>query len=309
VFGIERTSQGRLCGIDKTDSRDLDGPVRYTQAPERRRELLRRVGDAGYVSSTQAALALGVSEMTIRRDLRQLAAEGLVNRVGGGASLPMPGSGVPFEQRRDAATAEKQAVARAAVPLVACDAVVALDAGTTVAALAALLPGRLTVVTHSVPVIQTCIDRDDIELIALGGAYHGSTRSFTGPITRTSLEDLAVDVAVLSATAAGPAGVYSANASDADTKRTMARIARRVVLLLDHGKLDGRAPMRFLDLATVDVVVIDAGASAEQVALLRAACPQVVVAPLDPTAGERSVALSSAPAMKPSNDIDRLARG
>jgi DeoR/GlpR family transcriptional regulator of sugar metabolism len=157
---------------------------------------------------------------------------------------------------------------------------VALDAGTTVAALAALLPGGLTVVTHSVPVIQNCTEREDIELIALGGAYHGPTRSFTGPITRAGLADLAVDVAVLSATAVAPAGVYSANASDADTKRAMARIARRVVLLIDHSKLDGRAPMRFLDLADVDVVVIDAGASAERVAFLRAACRQVVLAPL-----------------------------
>jgi DeoR/GlpR family transcriptional regulator of sugar metabolism len=255
--------------------------VRYTQAPERRRELLRRLGEAGYVSSTAAALALGVSEMTIRRDLRQLSAEGLVNRVAGGASLPPPASGVPFEQRRDAAAAEKEAVVRAAVPLLASGAVLALDAGTTVAALAGLLPGARTVVTHSVPVIETCIERDDIELIALGGAYHPATRSFAGPLTRTSLEDLAVDVAVLSAAAAGPAGVYSANASDADTKRTMARVADRVVLLLDHGKLDRRAPMRFMDLAAADVVVVDAGASAEQVALLRAACRQVVVAPFD----------------------------
>jgi DeoR/GlpR family transcriptional regulator of sugar metabolism len=258
----------------------LHGPVRYTQAPERRRELLRRVREAGYVSSTEAALALGVSDMTIRRDLRQLAVEGLVNRVAGGASRPAPASGAPFEDRRDAATREKAAVARAAVPLVSGDAVVALDAGTTVAALAPLLPGGRTVVTHSVPVIQACTGRDDLELIALGGAYHGPTRSFTGPITRASLEELAVDVAVLSATAAGPAGVYSANASDADTKRAMARIAGRVVLLLDHGKLDGRAPMRFLDLAAVDVVVVDGGASAEQVAMLRRTCRAVVVAPL-----------------------------
>lgn len=83
----------------------------------------------------------------------------------------------------------------------------ALDAGTTVAALADLLPGGPTVVTHSVPVIQTCTERGDVELIALAGAYHGATCSFTGPMTRASIADLAVDVAVLSATAAVPAGV------------------------------------------------------------------------------------------------------
>ncbi|GIJ73928.1 DeoR family transcriptional regulator [Virgisporangium ochraceum] len=252
--------------------------MRYTQAPERRGELLRRIGESGYVSSTEAAAALGVSEMTIRRDLRQLAAQGLVNRVAGGASGAPPATGAPFEQRSDAAAGEKAAVARAAVALVPPGSVVALDAGTTVAALAGLLPGGLTVVTHSVPVITTCVGRDDVELIALGGAYHASTRSFTGPITRAGLDDLAVDVAVLSATAAGPDGVYSANASDAETKRAMARIAGRVVLLLDHGKIGARAPMRFLDLGAVDVVVTDAGAGEEQVALLRSRCREVVVA-------------------------------
>lgn len=280
--------------MTKSRRRHFDEQMRYTRAPERRLELLRRVGEAGYVSSTEAAAALGVSEMTIRRDLRHLAVEGLVQRVSGGASVPPPAGGVPFDQRRGAASAEKRAVARAAVPLVASEAVVALDAGTTVAALAALLPGGRTVVTHSVPVINACIERDDITLIALGGAYHDATRSFTGPITRAGLRDLAVDVAVLSATAAGPGGVYCTNALDADTKRAMADIAARIVLLLDHGKLDARAPMRFLDLAAVDVVVIDAGTDAERAAMLRSACRQVVFAPLEPAAAEVSAAPAGA---------------
>jgi DeoR/GlpR family transcriptional regulator of sugar metabolism len=145
-----------------------------------------------------------------------------------------------------------------------------------------------------VPVINACIERDDITLIAMGGAYHDATRTFTGPITRAGLRDLAVDVAVLSATAAGPGGVYCTNALDADTKRAMADIAARIVLLLDHGKLDVRAPMRFLDLAAVDVVVIDAGTDAERAAMLRSACRQVVFAPLEPAAAEVSAAPAGA---------------
>jgi DeoR family fructose operon transcriptional repressor len=85
-------------------------------------------------------------------------------------------------------------------------------------------------------------------------------------------------VAVLSATGAGPGGVYSANASDAETKRAMARIAARVVLLLDHGKIGARAPMRFMDLSEVHVVVTDAGATPAQLSLLRSMCSEVVVA-------------------------------
>lgn len=252
--------------------------MRYTQAPQRRAELLRRVADAGYVSAIDAAAALGVSAMTIRRDLHDLAAQGLINRVAGGASVISAAGGRPFEQRRVAAADEKEAVARAAVPLLAGANVVALDAGTTIAALAARLPGDLTIVSHSVPVILACTDRDDIDLIAIGGSYHPPTRSFTGPLTRTGLASFAVDIAVLSATAVDASGVYSANASDADTKRAMADIGRRVVLLLDHGKLTERAPMRIMDLRQVDTVVIDAGASTAELAMLRSRCGHVVVA-------------------------------
>ncbi|HZC73114.1 MAG TPA: DeoR/GlpR family DNA-binding transcription regulator [Jatrophihabitans sp.] len=260
--------------------------MRYTEAPQRRAELLRQVTQAGYLSSSAAAAALGVSEMTIRRDLRALATQGLVNRVAGGASV-VAADGAPFEQRRGAATAEKRAVARAAVDLLTSDTVLALDAGTTLAALAAQLPGGRTVVTHSVPVVLACADRDDIELICLGGGYSAQTRSFAGPLTRAGLAQLSVDVAVLSATAAALAGVYSANSWDAETKRAMADIAHRVVLLLDHGKLTVRAPIKIMDLADVDTVVIDDGASAEQLAMLRAACREVVVAPAQPD-GSRS---------------------
>lgn len=252
--------------------------MRYTQAPQRRAELVRRVGESGYLSCAAAAHELGVSEMTIRRDLRTLAGQGLLNRVAGGASTGPAAR--PFDQRRTAATAEKDAVARAAVALLAGDSVVALDAGTTVAALAGWLPGDLTVVTHSLPVILACAGRDDLELISLGGEYHAPTRSFAGPLAGAALSRLAVDVAVLSATAAGPRGVYSATSWDAETKRAMASIARRVVLLLDHRKLAARAPIRIMELGGVDTVVIDAGATAAQLAMLRERCANVVVADL-----------------------------
>lgn len=263
-------------------------PVRYSDAPRRRDELLRRLEESGYVSSSTAAAELGVSEMTIRRDLGQLAAEGRVRRVVGAA--------LPFELRRTEAAREKDAIARAALPLLGGALVVALDAGTTVAALARRLPEGLTVVTHSVPVITACTARDDLEVVALGGTYHRATRSFAGPSTRAGLADLAVDVAVLSATAAGPAGVFSADQWDADTKRAMAAIADRVVLLLDHRKLDARAPMRVLGLEQAHAVVVDDEVTPDQLALLRERCERVVVAD---TAGAAEVPLTGAVPVAP----------
>lgn len=253
--------------------------VRYTEAPARREELLRRLTAQGYVSSSQLAQELDVSEMTIRRDLRQLHLEGQARRVVGGASLPASlGHGLPFEERNQAESAQKQAIARTCASLLVDDATIVLDAGTTVAPLAGLIEPGVLVITHSVPVITGCTARDDLELVALGGVYQSDTRSFTGPTTRANLENLAADVAVLSATALDATGVLCANSLDAEIKRSMAAIATRRILLVDHSKLGARAPIRFGTLSLIDVVITDWLATGEQLAAITADGTQVIVA-------------------------------
>ncbi|TDD72319.1 DeoR/GlpR transcriptional regulator [Jiangella aurantiaca] len=248
----------------------LAGAVRYTDAPRRRDELLRQLRSAGYLSAAQAAAELDVSEMTIRRDLRQLALDGLAVRVTGGARLP-GGDGIPFELRTDQFAAQKAAVARAVADLLPAGATVALDSGTTVARLAELLPAGLTVVTHSVPVVSVCAARPDLRLIGLGGVFNPATRSFGGPAVRGALEDIAVDLAVLSATAVGPDGVFCADPYDAETKRALAAAARSVVVAADGSKLAARAPIRFAPISTVSTLVTDSSADAAAVRALEAA--------------------------------------
>jgi DeoR/GlpR family transcriptional regulator of sugar metabolism len=246
--------------------------VRYTEAPARRAELLRRLSSDGYVSSAALAEEFGVSEMTIRRDLRQLHHEGHARRVAGGASLPQGGArGATFEERDLAASLEKAALASACAELLADAATVALDAGTTVAGVAALLAPGTTVVTHSLPVLTTCAARDDLSLIALGGTYQASTRSFTGQAAREGLERVSIDVAVLSATAVEGSGLLCANDLDAEMKRAMGASARRRILLVDSTKLGGRAPIRFGALSSIDLVLTGAAATEEQRELLEAA--------------------------------------
>jgi DeoR family fructose operon transcriptional repressor len=257
----------------------LDGAVRYTEAPARRAELLHRLATDGYVASARVAAELGVSEMTIRRDLGQLDGEGLARRVTGGATRPSDGE--TFAERNRAGTAEKRAIAAACATLLESAATVALDAGTTVAPLADLIPAGTSVVTHSVPVINACTARDDLDLVAVGGIYQPDTRAFAGPATRAGFENLLVDVAVLSATAVDPSGFLCTNPLDAETKRAMAAIAERVIVVVDHSKLGRRAPIRVGRLDLVDVLVTDAGASDAQLELLRSAGVQVVVAELE----------------------------
>lgn len=252
--------------------------MRYTDAPARREELLRRLSAEGYVSSSRVAEELGVSEMTIRRDLRQLEGEGLARRVIGGASLPNLGHGRPFDERAVTGSGEKHAIAEACLDLFDGAVTVALDAGTSVAPLTGMLRPGTTIVSHSAPVIQAAIERADVELVAVGGVYQSETRSFAGATARRTIADYSVDVAVLSATAVDTTGILCANALDAELKQELARAARTTILLVDHSKLGARAPIRVGGLDLVDVILTDPGADPDDLQALRDAGATVVVA-------------------------------
>ena len=255
--------------------------MRYADAPARREELLRRLASEGYVSSSGVADEFGVSEMTIRRDLRQLAAEGLARRVIGGASLPDLRHARPFDERAGTGSGEKRAIAAASLSLLEGASTIALDAGTTVAPLADLVPAGTTVVSHSAPVIEAAIERGDLDLVAIGGTYQRETRSFAGPAARRSIADYSFDVAVLSATAVDRTGLLCANALDAELKQELSRSARTTVLLVDHSKLGARAPIRVGGLELVDAIVTDDGADADDLAALRASGVRVLLAPIE----------------------------
>jgi DeoR/GlpR family transcriptional regulator of sugar metabolism len=264
--------------LDASGPDPLDGPVRYADAPARRAELLKRLRADGYVSSARSAADLGVSEMTIRRDLRRLEEERLVQRVAGGASLPRFGHGAPFEERAVTRGAEKRAIAAACLPLLDGCTTVVLDAGTTIAPLAAEVAPGTTVVSHSLPVLTACAERDDLDVIAIGGEYQRDTRSFTGASAREALGAVAADVAVLSATALDATGLLCANPRDAELKRAIAAVAVRTVLLVDSGKIGARAPFRVGALDAVDVLVTGPAADPAVLALARAAGVEVLLA-------------------------------
>ncbi|GAA1433334.1 DeoR/GlpR family DNA-binding transcription regulator [Microlunatus lacustris] len=265
--------------------------MRYGEAAVRRDELRRRVEQHGYLASRQVAQELAVSDMTIRRDLDQLAEEGVVLRVVGGARRP---TGAPFAQRAAAATSAKEQVGEVCAALLAAGsagpgAVVALDAGTTVEQVARRLPGGLTVVTHSVPVMTACADRDDLTLVGLGGHYHPPTRSFGGPETRAQLAGLEIDLAVVSASALRPRGLFCHDATEAETKRTLLSLAARRLVVADAGKLAARAPVRVAGWDAVDLLVTDDGLGTDGRATLTGWAPTLPVrTPTDLAAAGRS---------------------
>ncbi|MFL6055501.1 MAG: DeoR/GlpR family DNA-binding transcription regulator [Actinoallomurus sp.] len=241
-------------------TRESTGELRYGSAPQRRREILRRMRDAGYVSAPDLSADLSVSDRTIRRDLQKLADMGLVELVYGGALAPggvRPGS--PFGARSQALLDQKRAIAREALRFVEPGDTIALDAGTTTLELARRLPddGDLTVVTHSLPAMAVLGERPDVTLIGVGGLHHRTTRTFTGPDTIAAIRRLRVRTFFLAASGFNRHGAYCGTPLDGEAKRAFIGIAERVVLLADSSKLRQTAPVAICDHSELDALITD----------------------------------------------------
>lgn len=243
--------------VDETD-RDL--PLSYAAAPRRRTRILDLVQASSFRSAAELSEMLGVSEMTIRRDIRRMASAGLVRSVHGGVSA-IGGvlGGVDFRRRSTQRVAAKAAIGRAAVKLVAPGSVIGIDAGTTTLQLALHLKSAapLTVVTPSLPVMATLAGRPEIEIIGLGGVLHHETQSFAGPAATSAAEGLRLDTLFLAASGVSDDAIYCGNLFDAATKRALIAASDQVVMLVDSAKFQMHAMVLVCALTDVHAIVVD----------------------------------------------------
>jgi DeoR family fructose operon transcriptional repressor len=231
-------------------------------AARRRQRLGLIVESRGSARLEELSAALGVSQATVRRDLNALEAAGRLRRVHGGAVAIDQRLDEPhFDVKAAAAAAEKQRIAARAVELIAPDDTVYLDSGSTVHALARLLPGwnRLTVVTNSLPVATELVGLGP-RLIVIGGELRATSRAFVGPLTRLLLDELHLDRAFMGTFALSlDDGLTTTDPSEAYTKQLVLSRAREVILLADSTKMGTRSFVRAGRLEDVDVLVTDAG--------------------------------------------------
>jgi len=207
------------------------------------------------------AVRLGVSEVTIRKDLTVLEERGVVQRSHGGATLAQDAEPMASVAQRSGERQEgKRRIAEAALAMVSEGDVVALDAGSTTLALARLLARRpVRVVTNSLPVAQVLAGDSDATLTMIGGTYRAEAGSFIGPIAEEAIAGLRVDVAFIGATAFTAGGAfYCQNATEGQTKHRFLEAARRRVIVADAAKFDARAFARFARPGVVDLLITDA---------------------------------------------------
>ena len=253
-------------------------------AEERQQAIADLVAQRGRLSVNALAAEYAVTTETVRRDLSVLERAGVLRRVHGGA---VPAAALTALEAkvgdRDLAHAdEKDRIAKKAVGLLpATGGSVLLDAGTTTARLALMLPRdlHLTVVTNAVPIAARLAGSPSVNLHLLPGRVRSTTHAAVGEDTVEALSRLRADVAFIGTNGLSvDHGLSTPDHTEAAAKRAIVASAHKVVVLVDSSKIGREHTVRFAELADVDVVVTDSGADPADLAELRSHGLEVVVA-------------------------------
>lgn len=224
----------------------------------RRKALVELVAEAGEVSIEEASGRFNVSSMTIRRDLEALEAEGQLRRVRGGAiPSPVPRS---HTDRLSTRTHAKRTIARKAAALIPQRGEIALDASTTVHALAQIVGDRDGIVasTNSIPTFEALSNTTGVEAQLTGGRHEPVTGSLVGPLANAGARLLGTRLFFTSAAALHPqAGTSEASLAEAEVKRHFALASDRIILCIDSSKLGTRSSGFALDLSVASLLITE----------------------------------------------------
>jgi DeoR/GlpR family transcriptional regulator of sugar metabolism len=259
-------------------------------AKQRQDRILAEVRRHGGVRVSDLVDLLGVSDMTVRRDLDVLARKGLLDKVHGGASAPgaraaeEPG----FQAKSLRELAEKEAIAARAAELVRPGTAVGLSAGTTTWVLARRLCdiAHLTVVTNSIKVAEVLhqAGRPDQSVVLTGGIRTPSD-ALVGPLAVSALRTLHLDLVCMGAHGMDESsGFTTPNLMEAETNRALVRAARRLVVVADHTKWGVVGLSSFAAPEEADVLITDSRLPRRARELMAQRVDEIVVGDVD--AGE-----------------------
>lgn len=231
---------------------------------QRKKAILDALARDGQVLAKALSETFGVSEDTVRRDLRELAAEGRLQRVHGGA-LPASPAVATFAQRQDIESTEKQTIAKAAAAMISEGQVVIIDGGTTSAHLVRHLPATLsaTVVTHSPSVAVALVDHPSIEVIVIGGRLFKHSIVTVGAAAVEAMSHINADLYFMGVTGVhAKAGLTTGDLEEAYIKRALAARAAETVVLASASKLNAASPYAIGELTLAQTVIVAGAAPA-----------------------------------------------
>src|SRR5256885_4959294 len=251
-------------------------------AAERRRLIAESIRSKGVVSVAQMADALGTTEITLRRDLRSMAREGLLVRTHGGAVLPAAlGHEPSYTEKARQAGVERAGIAEIAAAMVRPGESIVLGPGTTTLALARLLvhSPELTVVTNSLLVAQALMEASRVEVILTGGTLRRSIHALVGPATEESVRALRASQAFISGNGfSAERGLSTPSPLVAATDRAIAGAAQQVVVLADHTKIGQETMCQTVPTGRIHTLITDSKADPNELAAIRETGVEVRVA-------------------------------
>lgn len=226
---------------------------------QRKKAILDALARDGQVLAAELSVQFSVSEDTVRRDLRELAAEGLLQRVHGGA-LPASPAIAPFAQREALETTEKRRIARRAAQMIAPGQVAIVDGGTTSALLVSQLPAdlRATIVTHSPSVAVALAAHPSIDVILIGGRLYKHSIVAVGAAAMEGIARIHADLYFMGVTGVHPvAGLSTGDFEEAAIKRALAERAAETVVLASQSKLRAASQFVIGDLTLAQTIVVE----------------------------------------------------
>lgn len=240
---------------------------------ERKTLILNRIREHGRLVAKTFAAEFGISEDTVRRDLRDMAVEGLLTRVHGGA-LPIQPDLPDFSARRSLASTDKQRLGARAASMVQPGGIVFLDGGTTNAEIARALPRSFpfTLVTHSPTIAAELEHHPTAEVMLIGGRLYKHSMVAVGAAAAAAIAAVRPDIFFLGVTAIHPRyGFSTGDFEEAAIKRQIAAQANETWVLATLEKLDTASPVTIMPLEAATGVVVPAGIGEEQANMLESA--------------------------------------
>jgi DeoR/GlpR family transcriptional regulator of sugar metabolism len=234
---------------------------------ERHQAILERLVAGRRVVAAELARDFGTSEDTIRRDLREMAKEGLCQRIYGGALPVSPASG-SFAERRGRKSANRAALGREAAKLVKAGQFLFLDAGTTNLEIAHALPSDagLRVATNSPALAIALVSRPGISVLLIGGVVEAETEAALGAHAVHDLQALTIDLCFLGTCAISTrGGLRGFNFEDVEFKRTLVERSDSIAVAVTTDKLETSAPFEISVLDRVDHLIIEGDADPDQI--------------------------------------------
>jgi DeoR/GlpR family transcriptional regulator of sugar metabolism len=248
---------------------------------ERRQEILSQVSRHGRVSVAELSRQFGVSEVTIRSDLQSLAGRNLVVRTHGGAVPAIRGlHNLSLATRRQRQVQEKSRIGEAGAALVADGDAIFLDSSSTALAIAGHLKDHrhLTIVTNSLAVAQEMLDAPGVTVVTAGGTLRRDTASLVGTDGLEMLRKYNIQKGFFGAHGINlPEGLTDVSADEADVKRPLVVMCRRVIAVLDATKWGQVGLASFAHLEQIDSVITDHHAPPDLVEQVRSLGIEVVL--------------------------------